>query len=180
MQHFATTAKIKISSSPHRDTVLFVVKKFVGEVHPVLHQLNKSIIHFDATRSNILVDDAHQFKSFIDFGNVIMTCTIFDLAVCLSSFMAYEARWSDGFVKFVGPIVNGYNSVLPLSCEEKSCLYYLVLARCCLVALIAEERCRHEPWNDYIHGMVEKNWRLFHNLLAFSKERVDEIWSKFI
>ena len=94
--------------------------------------------------------------------------------------MAYEARRSDGFVEFFGPIISGYNSVLPLSCEEKGCLYYLVQARCTLVALVAEERCRLEPWNDYVRGMIEKNWRLLQNLLAFSKERVDEIWSKFI
>ena len=184
LAYFVTSARDMMTNSAHVDDITMIMKGFEETVHPTLPLLKKSLIHFDSTELNIVVDNSqlgeYHFKSFIDFGDVLETCTIFDLAVTLSSLMVHQAASCSNIVEFVGPLISGYHSVLPLSEEELDCLYYLVLARSCLIALNSEIFYKAEPWNDYIHINISKSWHLVHILLGTSKQEVDRTWKNFL
>ena len=181
---FVSIARSKMIDSSHKEDIAKIIQGFEQTVELKLPLLKRSIIHFDATELNIIVSknqcDGYDFNSFIDFGDVIESYTIIDLAVCLSSPMVHQVGLCANVVEFVGPLICGYNSVLPLSTAELECLYYLVLGRCCLLALNCEVFYRAEPWNEYIQVKIDKNWNLVQHLLQFSEEEVIRTWKSFI
>lgn len=186
--YFVVSTKKKIIDLACKSKVEKIIKGFEQCVSPRLASLRQSIIHHDAHDMNVVLEDKlssnkrFHFKAFIDFGDTIKTCTIFELAVCLSHIMMYNLRpvTCSSSVELVGPLISGYNNILPLSEEEMDCLYYLVLARCCLSGVNAEICNKAEPWNDYILTSACNCWLLVDELLAISKEEVDRIWQKYV
>ena len=184
LTYFVPNTRKKIIDLPHKSAVEKVIKKFEEVVSPRLPSLRKSIIHYDANGMNAVVcptETSYVFKSFIDFGDCIKTCTVFELAICLCYIMVYNLKpvTCSNSVELVGPIISGYNSVLPLSEEELDCLYYLVLARCCITGVNGEICYKAEPWNNYIL-MSAECWMLVDELNAISKEEVDRVWRKYL
>ncbi len=182
LSNFVQAAKSKKAGSSHEDEVTKIIQGFEDTVELILPKMKKSIIHFDATELNIIVNHSlskgYEFLSFIDFGDVIKTYTVIDLAVSVSSLMTYQADSCANVVEFVVPLIHGYHDTLPLCEDELNCLYYLVLARCCLLALNCEIFYKAEPWNDYIKVKIDKNWKLVHLLLSMSKDEVVRTWKE--
>lgn len=189
LRYFTVNTRKKMIDLPqHKSEVEKVIKMFEEVVTPRLPSLRKSIVHYDVNGMNTVVenklptDKTYLFKSFIDFGDSIKTCTIFDLAICLCYMMVFNLKpvTCSNSVELVGPIISGYNSVLPLSEDELDCLYYLVLARCCIAGVNGEICYKAEPWNDYVLMSAGKSWLLVDELLAISKEEVDRVWRKYL
>ena len=187
LRYFSVNVRKKMGNVPqYLSKVEMVVKIFEELVNPRLPFLKMSIIHYDVTDKNTVLeenlhgDKTYSIKSFIDFNDCIMTCTVFDLVVCLYDTMKRNLRpvTARDVVELVGPIISGYNSVLPLTNVELDVLYYLVLARCCVVGVNCEILCKAEPWNDHVLLNAKQNWLLLDELLVMSKEEVDRVWKR--
>lgn len=154
---------------------------------PRLPTLGKGIIHGDVNGLNIILSrklpasDICDLSGLIDFGDCAGSCTIFDLGICLAYIMLenMDPIYCSSAVEFVGPLIHGYNSILPLTPDEFDCLYYLVLARCVQSALNGQHAFKAEPWNDYLLITPNKAWKLVDTLLSTSKIEVDRIWKTF-
>lgn len=160
-----------------------VLDMFEKHVTPHLTSFEKSIIQGDMNGFNIVMekhatDGMYHYLSFIDFSDAHKTCTVFELAVCLTYFMAENLTPIScrNCVEFVRPVIDGYISVFQLSKEELDLLYYLVLARCIQSAVNSEISFAAEPWNSYLTVSLAEVWTLAKLLLDMTKDRVDQIW----
>ena len=94
---------------------------------PHLHHLPHQVIHNDFNTGNVLVDpdDPDFVTGILDFGDVIRTIRVADVAVA-TSYLLYPLRgtWSS-----VQPFIDGYAETVPLTPSELLVLRDLVLCR---------------------------------------------------
>jgi Ser/Thr protein kinase RdoA (MazF antagonist) len=172
----------------HKGNAERVIHDFEDHVTPLIPSLRQSVIHSDLNGLNIVlkdkvsIDGGYHVAGFIDFNDSVETCVIFELGISLAYIMMENLHpiTCSSVVEFVGPMIGAYHSVLPLSAEEVDVLYYLVLARCCQVAINSMRSFAAEPWNLYLTNWTDKGWRLVDYLLSVPKSYVDRTWLQYI
>ena len=179
-----------IEDRSQRNCLRKILKVFEEDVSPRIPSFRRGIIHNDLNGLNIVLEykessDAYHFKGLIDFGDSILSCTVFDLAICIAHMLMMIANLepaasSSTIVEFVGPLIHGYNSILPLNPDELHSLYHLVLARCCQSAVFTTRSAKAEPWNTYLVNYPKKVWTLLEKLATIPKEEVDSIWRSYL
>jgi len=124
-----------------------------ARVLPRLEKLRRSIIHNDANNFNVIAgggSDLHshnqQVQGLIDFGDMVYSYTIGDLAVAI----AYAVLDKADPLAAAVPIVKGYQAEYPLKEEEIACLFDLVRLRLCLSVCLAAWQQQQEPGNEYL------------------------------
>lgn len=135
-----------------RNCISQILSNFKQYTAPLLDQLPKSIIHNDANDGNvILVKAADRFETevagLVDFGDVVHSWTISDLAVAC----AYAMLKSSHPLKCLRAMVQGYHCKKSMSEAEVGSLYGLICLRLCLSAAIAAEQTVACPENDYLN-----------------------------
>lgn len=171
---------------PRRSIVEKILNDFESFVQPKIPSFSKGFLHGDANGMNVIVKknelEEYQIAGLIDFDDSAFSCYVFEIALFLAYTMIENLNPIDGLspVELVCPMLQGYLEVFPLSSEEISCLYYLVLSRCCQSAVLGEIGYKAEPWNTYLLTTPEKAYKLMDLLLAMGKEKVDKIWSEAI
>ncbi len=169
-----------------RANVEKILNDFESFVQPKMSSFCKGVLHGDANGMNTIVKknelDEYQIAGMIDFDDSVASCYIFEIALCLAYVMMENLNPIDGSspVEFVCPLLQSYLEFFPLSSEEISCLYNLVLGRCCQTAVLGEIAYKAEPWNTYLLETPEDAYKLIDILLAMGKEKVDKVWSEAI
>ena len=172
-----------LEDSGQRRMAELVLDEFERNVYPKIPNFKKGIMHGDANGLNIIVQkdgyDDYQIAGLIDFGDCISSCYVFDLGILLAYVMTENLDIENGMspIEFVGPILRGYTDAFPLSKEEISCLYYIVMARCCQSSVNGTLSFKQEPWNTYLLKSPAKCWRVMELMLKTTRETVDTIWA---
>ena len=124
----------------------YFLVQFDMEVQPLLAVLRKSIVHHDAHRYSVLLqEDADFVSGVIDFGDTLYTTTVFNVAVAI-----YDAILDrPDRVAAAAAVVRGYHSVFPLTEQEISALYYLIATRLSIYAAIAAHYRIIDPNNKH-------------------------------
>lgn len=176
-----------LDDSKKRSNATTILKYYEEYVAPKIPSFKTGFIHGDPNGNNIIVkpdtkEGDYSLIGLIDYGDCLYSCTIFDLGICLAYMMFENLNpvHCSSTVEFVGPLIHGYNSILPLDPDEFDSLYYLVLARCVQSAVMGEYSFKAEPWNAYLIISPKKAWALIEVLLSTSKENVDLIWRTFL
>ena len=165
---------------PHRKRMAeTVIREFETHVQPKLASLKCGIIHMDINKMNVIVrmrvDGEYEVAGVIDFGDCTRTCCIFEFAEVLSKLLSK----SKDPLCVTGPMLcAGYLGAFPLSREELECLYYIILARLCLGAVMTSIQFQREPWNGYVGGLAGPSWQFAEELLKTPKEDVDRMWAE--
>jgi len=75
-----------ITDTHHHELVSYFLDRFDEHVLPVMPKLRAQILHNDFVPDNILVaeDDPGQIVGIIDFGDLVHTCVIIDLATTIA------------------------------------------------------------------------------------------------
>ena len=161
-----------------------VLTCFEDFVLPRMPSFMRGIVHGDPNGMNIILSksdskDEYEIAGLIDFDDAMKSCMVFDLAILLAYAMLENLNpiCCSSPIEFVNPILNGYLHTFPLTSEEVSSLYYLVLGRCCQSAVMCGISYKAEPWNDYLLTSPKKCWVLMEILLSMGKENVDKIWA---
>lgn len=119
--------------------------RFDQHVKPRLDTLRTQVIHNDLNLDNVLMDkqDPDQISGVIDFGDIVKSPLIIDLAIAA----AYQL--SDGEDPLSGalPMIAGYNAVCPLQDEEVQLLTDLIRTRLITSLLIGSFRVTLFPEN---------------------------------
>ena len=157
---------------------------YFNSIMPKLSSFTRGVLHGDPNGMNIILKknsskDEYEIAGLIDFDDTVKSYSVFDLSILLT-YLMIENLNPIGYaspVEFVGPTVSGYMHRFPLTPEEVSSLYYLVLGRCCQSVLLGEVCYKAEPWNDYLLITPKKCWKLIELLLSMNKDDVDKIWS---
>jgi Ser/Thr protein kinase RdoA (MazF antagonist) len=136
-----------INDASLRALVVNYAKAFDTTVAPVLSRLRQSVIHGDTNDYNILIsDDLSEVVAIIDFGDMVYSYTIADLAIAL----AYVVLNTESPVATAANIVAAYHSVLPLTDQEIETVWRLMMMRLCMSVCIAAYQQRERPDNQYL------------------------------
>ncbi|MBX3195364.1 MAG: phosphotransferase [Microbacteriaceae bacterium] len=101
-----------------------VLERFAAETAPALATLPRQVVHNDAHPGNLLVD-SDRLAAILDFGDIVRTARVCDLAVSLAYLVPEHPRpWPD-----VDAFAEGFESVVPLLPEERALLPMLMAAR---------------------------------------------------
>ena len=88
------------------------------------HSLRHGVIHGDANDHNVLVD-GECVSGLLDFGDMVYSAVVCELAVALAYAMLNERRPLEA----AGAVIRGYHRQYPLNPAEQLALYPLVQAR---------------------------------------------------
>jgi Ser/Thr protein kinase RdoA (MazF antagonist) len=130
--------------------VAAVLERHVAETAPRLSALPQQVIHNDGNLDNLLVDDrATQVVAVLDFGDVVRTARVLDLAVVASYLLPADDQYSASDT--LDQLIAGWESALPLEPDERELLPRLVLARLVQRMLLGSWLSREVAHNaDYL------------------------------
>lgn len=104
------------------------------------------VVHNDLNPHNVLVgDDSDTLAGIIDFGDMVRTPLVCDLAVACSYQVASQPG-DDPLARFV-TFAAAYHAVLPLTKAERAALFDLTAARMVTTVAIASWRAARHPEN---------------------------------
>ncbi len=122
---------------------------FGDAVEPRLKRLRMQVVHNDLNPDNILVatDDVNRLAGVIDFGDMVYTQLVNDVAVAA----AYFCRLEDDPYREVVDFLSSYVATAPLTDEEIDILPDMIIARHLTTVMITHWRASMYPDNrDYI------------------------------
>lgn len=126
------------------------LNRFEKNVHPQLDNLRSSVIHNDVNDHNILVSEDLEgnplLSGVIDFGDILHTITVADLAIACAYLMLDcadpEAACTD--------VIRGYEQHLPLEPLERQLIPDLIVGRLCASLLMSAKARLKSPENQYL------------------------------
>jgi 4-aminobutyrate aminotransferase-like enzyme/Ser/Thr protein kinase RdoA (MazF antagonist) len=137
---------------------------FEAEVLPALPALRMSVIHNDANDYNVLVGDStrecRQVVSVIDFGDMVYTYTICELAIAA----AYAMMGKADPLSAAAHVVAGYHEAFPLAEAVVAVLYPLICIRLCISVINSAYQQELEPHNEYLTISEQPAWVLLEKL----------------
>jgi 4-aminobutyrate aminotransferase-like enzyme len=153
----------KIPSPENRRVAEYFFLQFEMEVQPYFSELRKAIVHNDANDWNILVED-HRVCGLIDFGDIVYTPVVNNLAVSL----AYIMLDKENPIEAASAVIRGYHQHFELTEKEVELLYNLIAVRLC-VSLTSSAKRRFQGSTNPHHFLSEKPaWKLLHQLIRIN------------
>ena len=104
------------------------------------------MIHGDANDYNVLVDPERMIVGLIDFGDMVYSYTVGNLAIAIAYVVLDKA---DPRVA-AREVVDGYTSEFPLLENEIEALWPLVLLRLGMSVCLAAYQQKQRPENEYL------------------------------
>lgn len=162
--------------APEKEAVRTCIDRFLG-IEGELAACRQQVLHNDFTTSNVLVDPAQPdlIAGIIDFGDVVRTYIVADLAVALLSQLppSGNADMLDDARDFL----RGYLAVADLTETELRLLPHLIAARLCTRILITTWRAKQFPDNaPYILRNQSGAFSRLNYFLSRSVEQVDRLF----
>ena len=151
--------KDQILEDEDKDHVEYFLKMYESLVAPRATELRVSVIHNDANDYNVIVnhphDDTTRTFGILDFGDMVRSYTINELAVAI----AYAVLDKPDPLSVAQKIVAGYHEVFPLKEVELEVLFPLFCARLAMSVSIAAHQQKLEPDNEYLGISQKPAWR---------------------
>lgn len=163
-----------LSDHHRREKVENILRRFENFVEPRFASLSMGVIHSDVNQHNVIVDDGGEVKGIIDFGDVVHSVTIGEVAIT----MAYALLGSRDPVAAGAQVLMGYRSVLELEEPELDVIYDLILERLAMSATSAARLRKLDPDNAYAFVNEAPAWELIEYLVDVGPERVRQAWGR--
>ena len=160
-----------VEDPKHHELAEQSLDRFKKHVLPLIPKLRAQIVHNDLVPNNLLVGkDAHdKIVGIIDFGDLIHTLLIIDLAATIADTLTVDSDAEE----VAALITAGYHEINPLEEAELRVLYDLVGTRLVMLNLIAIWRVTLHPDNyDYIMSGVGPTWVILEQWLELDPEQV--------
>eukprot|EP01083_Nonionella_stella_P175350 610357_1 len=123
-------------------------------------KLRTSVIHGDLNDMNILCNakgDTKRLIGFIDFGDCHLSCTVFDIAICVAYFMLNHDRTTALMIMY--QILLEYNKIFPLTDDEINVVFVAACSRILVSLLITHEASALRPENrEYLEIRSKSSW----------------------
>lgn len=129
------------------------------DVQGCLADLPQQVIHGDANKENILVQE-DSVVGLVDFGDACYNPRICDLAICL----AYVMMDRDDPMAAAAVVIEAYNDEIELSEKELAVLFPLVCGRLAVSICMATSRKSENPENTNWFVSLEPAVRLLRQL----------------
>ncbi len=158
-----------IKESEKKHLVLQFLERLDGQKAGRLSSLRQSVIHNDANDNNVLIagaPDALRIGGIIDFGDMVYSYTIGELAIAI----AYMILGKPDPLDTALHVLRGYHQIYPLIPEEIEVLFDLVCLRLCTsVCMSARERSL-APDNAYLAVSEQPAWEMLGRLANINPE----------
>ncbi|KAM8873704.1 hydroxylysine kinase isoform 3-T4 [Spinachia spinachia] len=166
-----------LEGDPLEEIVKSVIHQYKTSVMPKRSNFRKCINHGDFNDLNVLVQldesGGHRISGILDFGDMNNGYYIYELAIAIMYMMTEHPEP----VEVGGPVLAGWESVLPLNETEKDCLYALVLSRFCQSMVIARHAVKKHPENEeYLMISSRRGVHILRQLWELGKEQVEKAW----
>ncbi|KAK0150719.1 Hydroxylysine kinase [Merluccius polli] len=168
-----------MDGDPLQGVVKAVLKEFKTSVLPNRPAFRKCINHGDFNNLNILVEPDessggnHRISAVLDFGDMSSGYYVYELAISIMHMMMEHPDP----VAVGRPIMEGWESVVPLNREERDCLYLLVLCRFCQALVMARHMVKLHPENEeYLMITSQKGIHILRQLWDLGKAAVERVW----
>ncbi len=148
-----------IENEKQRKTADYFLKLFEKEALPKLPKLRKSVCYNDANDYNVLVSenfDDPKVSGVIDFGDVVYTNTINELAIAI----AYAALHKPDPLSVATSVVKGYHEKFPVKEEELAVLFPMIAARLLISVTKSAINKKENPENEYLLISEKPAWDL--------------------
>ncbi|MDX2034445.1 MAG: aminotransferase class III-fold pyridoxal phosphate-dependent enzyme [Blastocatellia bacterium] len=143
-----------------------VIDEYERRALPMLSGLRKSVIHNDANDYNVLVGDpidgAREVVGLIDFGDVLHTCTVFEVAIAA----AYAALDKPDPLAAAAQVIAGYHSRNALEEREIDLLALLIRTRLAVSVINSAWMKSLDPDDPYIVVSERPAWEALETLDA--------------
>ena len=134
-----------LSDARDRDLVARFLQHFERHGRARYEGLRRAVIYNDANDHNVLVD-GDQISGLIDFGDMVFSRQINELAVCL----AYSLMGQESPLQAAVPLIKAYHHAFALQAEEVALLYDLVALRLCISLCLSAKHGQARQDNDYL------------------------------
>ncbi|XP_010740277.3 hydroxylysine kinase [Larimichthys crocea] len=166
-----------LDGDPLQEVVKSVIHQYKTSVVPQRSSFRKCINHGDFNDLNVLVQrdesDSYRISGILDFGDMNSGYYIHELSISIMYMMMEHPKP----IEVGGPIIAGWESVLPLNEAEKDCLYVLVLSRFCQSLVLARYSVTLHPENaEYLMISSKKGVHILPQLWELGKEQVEKVW----
>ncbi|XP_058495121.1 hydroxylysine kinase [Solea solea] len=166
-----------LDGNPLQDIIKSVIQQYKTCVAPKYSDFRKCINHGDFNDLNLLVrsdgSNGYRISGILDFGDMHSGYYIHELAITIMYMMTEHPNP----VEVGGPVLAGWESVLPLNEVEKECLYVLVMCRFCQSLLFARYFVTLHPENaEYLMISSKKGISIFSQMWELGKDQTEKVW----
>ena len=125
----------------------------------VCDSLPTQVIHGDLTDDNVVavlgVDGRPRPIGVIDFGDLMESWAIAELAVTCSSLLQY------GDLTTILPAIQAFDRIRAISDDELVALWPLVVLRAAALMVSGQQQAHIDPDNEYAVKNLDREWRIF-------------------
>lgn len=160
MEHFHRLSHLLsyVDDPSHRELADTIFREYNSLVMPVLPHLDKQVIHGDFSPFNVFVDRSNPafVTGIIDFGDIVRTSVIFDVAVGMANLIGRDPTDPWGSAE---EFLRGYQRTNPLPESELVLLREISLGRLLLRALVVYWRAQVDrKRHAYLLSHAEHDW----------------------
>ena len=135
-------------------------------VADVAGDLPVQVIHGDITDDNVVCDPHGIPDGLIDFGDLMRSWTVAELAVAVSAVLGHEG----GEPAAAMPAIEAFHAVRPLSPAEVEALWPLVVVRAAVLVVSGVHQSAIDAENTYASDNLDHEWRIFEGATAVPLE----------
>ncbi|NXX88967.1 HYKK kinase, partial [Centropus bengalensis] len=170
-----------LGQNEYRAIVEQVIEQFKGKVIPKLSSFRACINHGDLNDHNILVDSSsdtlenpqYRVSGILDFSDMSYGYYVFEVAIAIM-YMMVE---SSDPLHVGGHVLAGFESVVPLTEEERGALFLLVSGRFAQSLVIAAHTALRYPENtEYLMTTAKTGWKRLVAMVEVGQAAVEEMW----
>lgn len=160
-----------IPDPTRRAMVERILDRFDAHVAPRYPQLRAQVVHNDFTLDNVLLDERGLVTGITDFGDIVHTSLVTDVAATLVS--VARGRSPDDVFRTARLLLDGYQSLIPLEPLELELLGDVVSARLATLVTVSAWRVLRYPENaEYIQGWDVDSWAMIEQFDALGPDAV--------
>ena len=154
-----------LANADERKLVEHFESGYLARVMTVQGQLRRGVIHNDANRENVIVDESgSRVTSLIDFGDMNHSWLVLEPGIAA----AYSMMGQPDPMASALALVRGYHQGLALTETEIGLIFDLVGMRLCMSVCLCAHQQRLEPDNAYLSIDVHDCWNLLRQLESIS------------
>lgn len=174
LKHAASVRRLTsaIESAEQRSVVERVLSRFETVALPIWPQLRAQVVHGDPILENVRLDSAGRVCGIIDFGDIVHSSLLQDVAAALASVL--RKRENDT-LPIARIFLDGYTSCVPLEPIEAELLGVALGARLAsIIAIGAWEVVEHAEKATHFEECVVDSWRLLEQLEEVGPQAVGQ------
>ncbi|MDX6549239.1 MAG: hypothetical protein QOG33_2789 [Gaiellales bacterium] len=159
-----------IADGTQRELVERALDRYQERLAPAWPHLRAQVVHGDMALDNVLLDDRGRVTGIVDFGDIVHTALLADMAAAMASVL--RGRPGEDVFRSARLFLDGYTSVTPLEPLESELVCDALVARLATIVTISAWRVRRYPENAaYIQSWDVGSWALLEQLAGAGFDR---------